>query len=108
MGMGVQLELWAWVFLPSKWNTNFNIITKEWYTNIKSLSLNCSRAPSDTKTPKPNGKKQGTYSPMRSHNLWGLKVKNQSIDDDKVRYKNKSWQFESWDEYITTVKTLYT
>ena len=34
MGMGVQLELWVGVFLPSKWNTKFNIITKERYTNI--------------------------------------------------------------------------
>ena len=34
MGMGVQLELWAWVFLPSKYHTKFNIMIKEWYINI--------------------------------------------------------------------------
>ena len=41
--------------------------------------------------------------PMQSYNLWELKINNQSIDK-----QNKSWNFESCDEYITTVKTLYT
>ena len=31
MGMGVQLELWAWVFIVVQ---IFTIITKKWYTNI--------------------------------------------------------------------------
>ena len=54
---------------------------------MKSLRLNYSRAPPDTKTQKPNGKKLGTYSPTDAvAQPLGVKGKK-SIN--KVRYKIK-------------------
>ena len=53
----------------SKYHTKFNIITKEMvytYFYIKSLRLNYSRVPPDTKTQNHNGKKSGTYSPTNA------------------------------------------
>ena len=52
------------------------------YSLIKSLRLNYSRATPDKITQEPNGKIwERIPQLMRSHNLWGLKVKNQSIDE---------------------------
>ena len=56
----------------------------EIFLNI--FRLNYSPALPHTKTHKPNGKKKKKSweripQPVLSHNVWGFKVKNQSIDE---------------------------